>query len=317
MTLLCWSRSVRSCWLALLLSLALHGSVFLLCSLCATPADDGGTGQRLLVETCLLLSDAATEPSAPTLVPASPAQEPPVAPAQLNIKSEILAADHRQTNPQKAAAVSPAVALGGGDLAAPAQSSRATGAGTEDTRQGGSVSFFQIPAQGKALVYVIDRSASMARHGALEAAKRELLASLERLPAAARFQIIVYNRQAEPLHVGGRCDLLPACGENKSAVAALLRAVRSEGSTEHLRALRRALSLQPDVIFFLSDANDLPPTQVRTLTLLNHGRCAIHTIEFGFGSRTQGEGALRTLAQSNGGVYRRIDPREDLGVAAP
>src|SRR5919198_794363 len=52
-----------------------------------------------------------------------------------------------------------------------------------------TTTFFQIATEGKAIVYVIDRSASMGCNGFLAAAKRELLASLERLPSTARFQV--------------------------------------------------------------------------------------------------------------------------------
>ena len=39
--------------------------------------------------------------------------------------------------------------------------------------------------------------------GALPVAKRELLAGIDALPADARFAVILYNRQAEPLTLGG------------------------------------------------------------------------------------------------------------------
>src|SRR5205823_2337632 len=125
--------------------------------------------------------------------------------------------------------------------------------GSRETEEGNGISFFQVPARGTAVVYVIDRSASMGLHGTLETAKRELLASLGHLPSTARFQVIFYNRQAEPLRIGGRSDLLPASRENKDAAAALLLSLRAEGGTEHARALQRALALQPDTIFFRSE----------------------------------------------------------------
>src|SRR5437879_3332828 len=111
-------------------------------------------------------------------------------------------------------------------------------------------SFFAIATQAASVVYVIDHSASMGLHGSFEIAKRELLASLERLPAHTRFQVIVYNRTAEPVHLDSGAALAPASPDNKQRVATFLEALRAEGGTDHANALKRALTLQPEVIFF-------------------------------------------------------------------
>jgi hypothetical protein len=68
-----------------------------------------------------------------------------------------------------------------------------------------------------------------------------------------------------------------------------------------------AISLGPDVIFFLTDADDMKARDVREVTELNKDRARIHTIEFGIGPEIAGETTLRDLAQANGGTYRYID----------
>jgi hypothetical protein len=170
----------------------------------------------------------------------------------------------------------------------------------------GRTQFFQIAAQGQAIVYVIDRSGSMALNGCLAAAKRELLASLEHLPPTARFQIIAYNRSALPLRINGQSGLVFATTDNKRCVAQLLEELSAEGSTEHLPALKRALALRPDVIFFLTDAADLRLEQVQTVTALNHGRSVIHAIELGRRARADGDPPLSALAQENQGHYKSV-----------
>jgi hypothetical protein len=169
-----------------------------------------------------------------------------------------------------------------------------------------TIAFFEIGARAGSVVYVIDRSASMGLRGALGLAKRELLASVEKLPAETRFQIIIYNRLAECLKIGGRTDLVPASLENKREVAALLESVRPEGSTDPLPALRRALALRPEVIFFLTDADDFDFRQVAALTQLNHGRTAIHSIEMNTLHRNRDDLPLQVLARTNRGQYRAI-----------
>ena len=61
----------------------------------------------------------------------------------------------------------------------------------------------------------------MGLNGGLAAARRELLASLARLPADCRFQVILYNRFAEPLPLGGGGALVPATELSAGAEAAL------------------------------------------------------------------------------------------------
>jgi hypothetical protein len=163
-----------------------------------------------------------------------------------------------------------------------------------------------VPARGKTVVYVIDRSMSMGQQGALERAKKELLTSLDLLPPTARFQVIAYNRSAQPLRLGGRAELVSATPGNVRQAATQIEVLPAEGSTEHVAALKRALALQPDVIYFLTDADDLRLEQIRQLTRYNQGRTAIHAIELRLRRRGAGDSALPLLAQANRGIYRVV-----------
>jgi hypothetical protein len=146
----------------------------------------------------------------------------------------------------------------------------------------------------------------MGLNGSLAAAKRELAASLAQLPASARFQVIFYNRIAEPLRIHGRSDLVPASAMNKAEAVRLLETIQAEGSTAHLPALSRALALGPDVVFFLTDADDMEAEQVQAVTVRNHGRTIIHTIGLYALQRARGEPPLAALARHNGGAYREV-----------
>jgi hypothetical protein len=181
------------------------------------------------------------------------------------------------------------------------------GAPPVGTGQGpGGTSFFGIAAKADRVVYVIDRSGSMAMHGALQAAGRELLASLARLPESASFQVIVYNSSAGPL-LPARPGWLRATPENLHIVALALRRLEPEGSTKHDLAVPLALALGPDAVFFLTDADDLTAAQVRTFTGLNRGRAAIHAVELTGDNVRRPEMPLQTLARQNRGAYRAID----------
>jgi hypothetical protein len=177
----------------------------------------------------------------------------------------------------------------------------------------GGPRFFQAESMGQAVVYVIDRSNSMALSGGLEAARRELLASLDRLPESARFQVILYNRAAEPLCIGGQTGLVEVTTTNKQEVAALLKEFPAEGGTDHLKALKKALSLGPDTVFFLTDADDLTDRLVGEVTRINHVHnrdgAAIHVIELNDANRDRPEMPLHVLARLNRGSYQafRLD----------
>lgn len=166
--------------------------------------------------------------------------------------------------------------------------------------------FFDAPARGQSVVYVIDRSISMGLNGALEMVKTELLHSLAELPSQARFQVIFFNRTAETVHVEGQTALLSASAANKQQVAGQLETLRAEGGTDPWPALRLALSLEPDVIYFLTDGNDLKTEHVRTVTQINHGRATIHVIDFGGGEH----GPMQALAAANRGTWKPVGSRQ-------
>jgi hypothetical protein len=164
---------------------------------------------------------------------------------------------------------------------------------------------FSLPSRVNSVVYVLDRSVSMGIGRKLDFARGELIASLRRLPPTVRFQVIDYNDYAEPLVVDGQRDLLPAEPAIVAKVISLLEALDAAGSTNHLAALRRGLDLQPDVLFFLTDADDLKPEVITAITQRNQ-RSVIHTIELTRLRELQKEGPLFQLARANRGTYRRI-----------
>lgn len=175
-------------------------------------------------------------------------------------------------------------------------------AGTGD---GTGTSFFQAAATGHKVVYVLDRSMSMGLHDGLRQARAELLASLGRLPATARFQIIAYNQVAEPISVHDYGGMLSADAGTVAEVGRLLAALRPTGLTDHVKALCRGIQLEPDTLFLATDADELTAGEVAAVTRFNGGRCSIHVIEFNSHSDSAAN-LLRQLAEQNRGSYRRV-----------
>jgi hypothetical protein len=144
--------------------------------------------------------------------------------------------------------------------------------------------------------------------GLLDAAKCELLTSLAKLPPTARFQVIVYNRQAEVLRIGGSSDYRQPSAECLDSVRKVLLTIAAEGGTDHLAAIKRALLLEPEVIYFLTDAADLRADQVQSIRAQNRGRVVIHAVELRADPRAARAPSLESLARANNGSHRLVNP---------
>lgn len=117
---------------------------------------------------------------------------------------------------------------------------------------------------GQTVVYVIDSSGSMGAGGKLGAAQAALGATLAQQSEAVRFQVIVYEGTAGPLLPSGAVAL-PATAENVRAATAKLAALVARGRSNHPRALRAALNFRPDVIVWLTDADDLTAAVLKSI----------------------------------------------------
>ncbi len=172
---------------------------------------------------------------------------------------------------------------------------------------GPGTQFFGARDHAHSFAYVIDHSGSMATRNSLEIAKRELLASLEQLPPDAEFAVVFYNLLAKMLSdPQGHKGLMAATNVNKARIKAQLAQIVPDGGTDHMAALRAALALKPEVVFFLTDADLMTNGDVNEI-LAEAGTTRIQAIEFGRGA-SLGEGTpLRRLAATTGGAYLYID----------
>ena len=204
--------------------------------------------------------------------------------------------------PNFAPASAPPTAGGGGTSEGPAPASGLAR---------GETSFLGIRDSGETFVYVIDTSGSMEDNGAIKVAKDELMASLEPLHARQRFQIIFYNEQPMPLRLPGRAPvkLFDATNVNKTLARQEIAARRANLGTQHLPALKAALEIAPDVIFFLTDADDpaLTAKDLDEVRRANIGGTRIHAIEFGKEAKLGASRSLERLAAQNHGAYQYRD----------
>lgn len=168
-----------------------------------------------------------------------------------------------------------------------------------------STEVFGISGEGSNFVYVFDASSSM--HGRpLEAAKQELLASLESLGRVHQFQIIFYNESPTIFTpTGTRGQLVFATDENKKSAKKYVDGITDALSTEHETPLMLAVRMQPDVIFFLTDGEDpsLSTRQLLKIRRANRAAASINVIQFGVGADPGHDSWLKKLARQNQGKY--------------
>jgi hypothetical protein len=293
----------RSPWIALCLSFVIHAGLGLVLFL-GVSTDDYGDGESpFALESCVLLQEGI------------PVDLPPG-----------LASDHRrvgredneeQENGNFTATVTDLLPRDLTDEKAANGQNTTSGhdttgnpPGAQSTIPGGmgetGVAFCGVGGKGNRVVYVIDRSLSMGLNGTYRHACDQLLTSLARLPAEARFQVLLYNRHAEPLRVNGTTDLLAANAETREQVNLLVSRARSEGATDHLEALKTALRLHPDVIYLATDGDELTQNTIEAVTNYNKGKSVIHAIEVTRSPDADRASLLKQLANANGGTYRVV-----------
>ncbi len=171
------------------------------------------------------------------------------------------------------------------------------------------VKVFGIEGTGNKFVYLFDRSASM-QGVLLAAAKKELLESLTTLGDTQQFDIIFFNQRLQIFDSSsGFKRTTFANDRNKELATRFVRGVKADGGTDRFAALRHALALRPNVVFFLSDADEpMSAKELEEIGRLNERVGAeICAIEFGRGDQPPSASSLAELAKSNDGQYVYID----------
>ncbi len=276
----------RTAWRAVLISLALHASLLLLFFLLGQrpPHEGQRLDSRVTVSEAFLLRFDSSSPR-----PGRKSRGPDL--VEVRVEQAPATPGSSPTGP------GPSVDI----KAMPGVRSLPSGeSGVPGTTRGGA-RFFGAAVGARRVVFVIDRSLSMGPSGAFAAARAQLSVCLSALPPSTRFQVVFYNVSADALPSTEPDGLLPADAPTLARVNSLLAAVCAEGNTDHVRALRCGLGFRPDVLFVVTDADDLTPFQVREVTQLNQGHTVIHAVDVD--DQHRGAEMLGQLARNNGGSY--------------
>lgn len=221
--------------------------------------------------------------------------------------------------PDPGPAITPLPAMGAGTASAQSATdprerikpgtSQSTGAALGAALPGAA--FMGARDNGSRIVFVIDCSASMNNYGAMRSAKAALVSSLQSLSDTQQFQVIFYNQTPRLMTpANGKTSVLMFATElNKTLARQQISGTEPDLGTAHIPALELALRLNPEVMFFLTDADQpqLSAPELSSIQKLNQGRTRIHAIEFGQGGEVDVDNFLKKLARQNGGTYRYFD----------
>jgi hypothetical protein len=197
---------------------------------------------------------------------------------------------------------------GAGSLIQPAESGGAAKVG--GTGGPGQTTFMDISGVGKTFVYVIDTSSSM-NGSRLKIAKGQLKASLRLLQPNQKFAVIFYNEYRERLKLRRQAEqtMYFATELNKQLATQEIDRITPDRGTEHKAALIEALSLKPDVVYFLTDGDEPALSAAELKEIHRHtGSTTIHVIKLGDGTLTTRQVSwLELLARQAGGEFREFN----------
>ena len=166
---------------------------------------------------------------------------------------------------------------------------------------GGSVSFFGIQTKGNRFVYVVDRSGSMSGKY-LQTAKAELKRSINSLPRGSRYTVYFFSSGYGGMSYIGKEEMKRSSRKYNKEVFQWIDTITAEGGTEPIHALRSALALKPDVIYFLTDG-EFDQSTVDEITKANRAqKTQIHSVAFSY----SGKSLLQDIARRNFGVCKSI-----------
>ncbi len=170
---------------------------------------------------------------------------------------------------------------------------------------GGGTSFFGVSSKGRFFMYIVDTSGSMGSGNRISILVDNLKSSLSALPEHTSFYIFAYNDITIPMFGSSKWKL--ANRDN------ILRAdrwidtdIESGGGTEPLPAFQRAFKFQPrpDIIYFMTDAQDLEGLPEAVVDLNNGARkTKIHCTAFGVAGSAAD---MKQIAKDSGGKYRYV-----------
>jgi hypothetical protein len=169
--------------------------------------------------------------------------------------------------------VGPVVALDGSQAAGKGQS----GGGNGNGRGGRGTGIFGGVSSAKSFAYVVDASGSMSGPR-MRLVLNELRHSISALKEEQSFFVVFFNQHTFPMMWPKiEKELIQAHAVNKDRVIEWALKVEPNEATMPEQALRMALDLEPDIVFFLTDG-DISGGALRIVKKYREKHTSVHTI---------------------------------------
>jgi hypothetical protein len=159
--------------------------------------------------------------------------------------------------------------------------------------------FFGATGNAYSVVYVVDISPSMLV--VLKPLKTELKRCLDDLKPMQKFHVLFFSSGA-PVE-GPAKGLTWASDRNKRHYAEFIDKVDTDVKTDPSQAIKRALDLNPDLIYLLTDGVFDRRLVDQIIEWSKARKIKLNTIAY---VNEQGASALRQIAEETGGVYRFV-----------
>lgn len=174
--------------------------------------------------------------------------------------------------------------------------------GATATAGASGASFFGIEARGTRFAYVVDTSGSMVNDRIVRL-REELRHSIFGLSDDADFFVVRYSTDASPL--GDQQRWIDANDGGKRWADRHIPDLVAEGQTNPVAGFRlvEVIKPRPDVIFFMTDAQDMGNVIDDILAIQRRVGAEIHCITFGTNA---GAAIMQRIADASGGKYRHV-----------
>jgi hypothetical protein len=164
------------------------------------------------------------------------------------------------------------------------------------------------------VVFVIDHSGSMI--DTYDFLREELKKQVAKLNANQQFAVIMYSEKVDEVFPKDGAQLVAASPENKRMLNNFVDNVRAAGKNDEsleppAAALKQAIALKPQTIYFLCDTSFDPKLVNAVKDLNKDAKAIINTIAFIKVSKEAEEG-LKKIADDNGGQFKYVKAN-DLG----
>jgi len=167
--------------------------------------------------------------------------------------------------------------------------------------------FYGTGGNATKIVYILDRSGSMVSN--FDSVQDEAKASINKLSANQFFCVIFVSETAKSVGAGP-AHLQRALPEAKQDCASAIDKTFAEGHNDGLQApfldaFTQALSMDPDLIFFLTDGKFGDGLNAKVAELNKNKHAKIFTLAF-VSEEPLYKAQLQELAQQNGGTYKFV-----------